>query len=482
MEVVNNFFRTNRRHKIGLIILSGSLVFFSLWRLPYSPATWFDEGINIGIAKSLIQDGVYSLKIGPGQFVAERPFLITTNYPVLIPVAVSLKIFGISLTAARVPQVLFLWLFCLLAYLLVKKIYSPEAALLSLALIVTFSPFYGNGKAVLGEVPGLAYLLGGLLLLSGEFKTKKFFAAGLLFGLSAATKPFFLIVLPALLIGEIFNYAKTRALFWKRSFTLLAGLIIPLVLWLTTIISPFSLAEFGKTVGYYSNSYAGSNFLELVVLNARRFFTERTPIHFLLLLSVGLAGFVHAFKKNRFTEIEVILSTIIIITLAWYLKTPGWYRYFFPAHLLLLLFFPGALLAATLRRLAITVVVCLIIVQFGYLLTRRHDPLYNSDSAVRFSETVLSATSPTDTIFVINSPSAVFLLDGRPARQFLQINPKLFFGKNSLQDEQGSWYPYVVTSGVLENSSILHADEILAKQYSPVITVDKYLLYKKRTP
>lgn len=81
------------------------------WNIAESPATWFDEGINMGIAKSLVQNGVYSLQVGPDSFVSERPFLITTNYPVLLPVAGALWLFDNSLLSARLPMVIFLFAF-----------------------------------------------------------------------------------------------------------------------------------------------------------------------------------------------------------------------------------------------------------------------------------------------------------------------------------------------------------------------------------
>src|SRR3989338_722440 len=215
------------RDNFILFFLFLILIVFGAWQLPKSPATWFDEGINLGIAKSLIQDGVYSLKIGPDEFVESRQFLITSTYPVLLPVALSIKLFGFNLAAARAPMVLFLIAFALAAYFLVKKLYSKEAAIMSVALIVSFTPFYGNGKAVLGEIPGLFYFLCALLLLPPEFNVKKLFFAGLFTGLSAATKPFFLIVPAAIFVGEIFYYRKSGELL-KRFTYLAAGGVLPM--------------------------------------------------------------------------------------------------------------------------------------------------------------------------------------------------------------------------------------------------------------
>ncbi len=484
-----------------LFVLAGLLFLFGLWHLPHSPATWFDEGINLGIVKSLINNGVYSLEIGPGDFVKERQFLITNNYPVLLPVALSLKLFGFNLIAARLPMVLFLLLFSLTAYLLVKKLYSKEAAIMSLALIISFIPFYGNGKNVLGEVPALFYLLCGLLLLSSNFNWKpgsensvgeaeprssristswkRLFLAGIFFGLSAATKPFFLIILPAIFIGEFFGHRKSGIKFWQRILIISAGLLPPLIIWLFTILPKFSLSEISAAVNYYSNSYAATNFGSLIISNFLRFFQETTPLHFLLLLAVVLL--VAALKQKKggsLREEEIILLAFIFINILWYLKTPGWYRYFFPSHLLLFLLFPASLKHLFNRKTAIAVVVGLFLVQGAHLITQRNESLYNSDEAAVFSQWIMGQTESNSKILTINSPSIAFLLNDRQIYQYLQVNPLLFFGKNTLMQEN-ELYPYVVTKGSLVGININDLEKILDSNYEIATQVGHYVLYKK---
>ncbi len=106
-------------HYGAVFLLFALLTFASTWQLAASPATWFDEGINLGIVDSTLHHGVYSLETAPGEFVAERQFLITTNYPVLVPVALSVIYFGHTLPAARAPMAIFLILFALTAYFVV---------------------------------------------------------------------------------------------------------------------------------------------------------------------------------------------------------------------------------------------------------------------------------------------------------------------------------------------------------------------------
>src|SRR3989344_555415 len=176
------------RYKITLLIITAIFVYMVFYGFPDSPAPWFDEGINLGIAKSLVTRGVFSLEIAPNEFIKERSLLITTNYPLLLWIALSFKIFGIGLWQAKVVMFIFLFIFAYLFYSLCAKYYGARNSLMSLALLVTFLPLYGNGKSALGEIPGLTYFLGGLLFWESE-KKWRIFTAGLLFGLAAATKP-----------------------------------------------------------------------------------------------------------------------------------------------------------------------------------------------------------------------------------------------------------------------------------------------------
>lgn len=427
-----------RRDNLVLIFLFIIVILFGAWRISYSPATWFDEGVNLGIAKSLINSGVLSLEIGPGEFVETRQFLITSNYPVLLPVALSLKLFGFNLAVARAPMVLFLFGFALAAYFFVKKLYSKEAAIMSAALIASFTPFYGNGKAVLGEIPGLFYFLCALLLLAPEFNFKKLFFAGFFVGLSASTKPFFLIVPIAILIGEIV-YQKNA----KRILALFLGGAPPIAFWLYTILPNFSLASIASAVNYYSNSYASAEFGGLIYTNFLRFFTESTPAYFLALFA---AVFAFMFWKKKIGDsikmAEFILAIFILLTLAFYLKTPGWYRYFFPAHMILFLMFPAALISFGWKTVATGAIAMLAAFQLAFTISQRNTALYYSDEAERASKYVVETTSPKDKILIINGPSVAFLMSGRQVYQYLQINPVLYFGKNDVEN-----YDYVAVYG-----------------------------------
>lgn len=476
---IKNWFLVDWRYNLIFIFILIMFVFLGSWRLPYSPATWFDEGINLGIVKSLIKTGMYTLPVGPDSFVSERPFLITTNYPVLIPVAVFIKLFGFSLTAARLPMVIFLALFLAVAYKLVRRLGAKEFAMAGLALIVSFAPFYGNGKAVLGEVPGLFYFLAGLLVLPQEYKLKKIFLAGILFGLSATTKPFFLILIPAVVLGEIYGYWKNKKELLYRLICLGAGLVLPLLIWLKIILPDLSFSELASIVSYYSNSYASQEFGSLVLSNILRFFTEKTPLHFFLLfIAITVAGLIRLKKKEKLKEVEIILYVFVLINLFWYFKTPGWYRYFFSAHLLILILAPYSLNYLINRKTVLFLATILFIIQSTYLITKKSDPLYYSDGAVKIANYLQKNSGVEDSLLLVNVPSLGFLVEDRPVYQYLQINPILYFGDKTVKDNQGNFYDYIITSGGLDGVDIKDLPEILKTKYKIENQFGSYMLYQ----
>ena len=158
------------------------------------------------------------------------------------------------MTKVRLPSAVYLFLFALFAYIATRKWYGDNAAIATLALIVSFLPFYGNGKSALGEVAGLFFLLAGLLFLENN-NLKKIFLSGLFLGLSVATKPFFLLVLPALFTGEIYRFFAQEKRKLPEYFYLGLGLFIPILIWFWTINPHLNFSNVTTAFQYYSNSY-----------------------------------------------------------------------------------------------------------------------------------------------------------------------------------------------------------------------------------
>jgi len=406
----------------SIIVFIGSIA----WGFPDSPSPWFDEGVNLGIAKTFVEDGVYSLRTSPGNFVQERGLMISTNYPLLFPLATSFKLFGVGLAQAKVVMIIFLILFLIVAFNLIKKQSNRLTAISTMALIVVFLPFYGNGlSGGIGEVTGLLFFLLAISQLNTKIP-KRQFLAGILFGLCASTKVFYLVVLGALLVSEFVFAVKERSIPLKRWIAMGLGILIPLSIWIKTLIPNFtSLRQFDLVKKYYANPYQVEN---TFVENVFRFVTESTPIHFLVLAVPVFIYLYKIYKKNNdFSRQAVLIITFIILNLLYYLKTPGWYRYFFPSHLLLLTLFPLAVvsLSKNIKKkwlvlfFPIITISSLVFIQSFHFISGRNTRLYYNPVPRQFIEHLSSVVSVEDTLHFIDQPVLWFLYEGKSSSQYL---------------------------------------------------------------
>ncbi len=475
-----------QRHLRGLLLLASVVLFFGIVfsGFPDRPGPWFDEGVNLGIAKTFTEDGVFSLRLGPGEYVRERGLMISTNYPVLIPISLMFHMFGVGLAQAKIVMILFLIGFLVVAYQLVRSRASSLVASLSILLVVTFLPFYGNGLGGgLGEVPGLFFLLLGLLLFEHKKPTYLFFA-GLSFGLCASTKVFYLVVLAALGVSEIWGAIRERHLPWKRWLILLAGIVPPLILWLRTLIPELSIEGIRQTLSYYNNPY---NITIEPANNLIKFFTESTPIHFTLCLIAFIFYLYSRHRSSRLNRADIIIATFIILNIAWFLRTPGWYRYFFPAHLLVLVLLASSvwdvLKNLTSQRKALYGVTLLSIilasVQAGHLLGEYNSRLYYNPEPRRFAIDLIQEKKVDADIFVIDQPEFWFLLDDQGVGQYMQMNPYIAFGRSVF--ENTSSLPKFLVSGDPARNQYLsaHLNE-LEEYYVLKETRDQYYVFEKK--
>lgn len=109
------------------------LVGFASFKQPYWPATWIDEGFVMAGAKALVVDGQYAMRSAEEWRTLDQP-LIANGPGVVLPVALSMRLFGVGLWQARVPAALFMVAFGLLVYLVACKLSGPAGGLAALAI------------------------------------------------------------------------------------------------------------------------------------------------------------------------------------------------------------------------------------------------------------------------------------------------------------------------------------------------------------
>ncbi len=175
------------------VILIVIVIFLAIYNLEYFPATWFDEGIHLLVAKKLALDGKY--RFGPA-----------VGPTVFYSIATAFRIAGVGLLSARIVMIGYLLLCVIAFYALTHYLGGWKVATVGTLLFIS-SPGINLlrwGRQVLGEVPASMFLLTGTLvwfkaLEKDERNNRKahLILAGILLGLAMITKNHFLLLLPA---------------------------------------------------------------------------------------------------------------------------------------------------------------------------------------------------------------------------------------------------------------------------------------------
>lgn len=458
-----------------LIILLVIAAAIALGNFTSNPGFWFDEGIIAGVSKSLVEDGIYGTKIAPDNFETQN-FWITTNYPVTLPLAVVLKIFGIGVWQARLVPFVYLILFIAVVYLLIKRLYGDSSAFWSTLLLITFAPLYGNGKAVLGEVPGLFWYIFSLFLFANFADTKKIyilFFSVLSAGLAITTKPFYALLIPGLAFLFI-KSVKNKYIHGKEVALTIFALCVPFVLWLVLTIGWTGISNLTETISYFTNSYAADSFIPTVRTNIWRFFSESTPLHFLFLSSIIILA---AWRSRRAGTLTADIAKAILLfgllAWLWYLKTPGWYRYFFSIHLLAIVFFVPAL-RFLFGRLSKVILLLLFLVQASHLLLNYNT--FSSRHAINAAN-FLNINVPAEaSILVVSHPEVTYLLKHKNVSQFIYINKRLSIGTDYIVNKN---LDYIITADS-ETDFLNKNAEILESSYYNENIFGHYIFFKKK--
>lgn len=343
--------RTNAKIVLFMALML-AVSYFAFENLTETPPIWYDEGIYTQTAQNAFDfGGSPRVQVAPGVF--ESAWNSNGGFPFIYPVAASYELLGDSVRSGRIMMALFLIALCAALFFFMKRLYGAPAALASLLLLSTFPVLYGTGKSVLGEVPGLLYLTLFLALLMG-FERRAFRASlpyvllcGLMLGLTAVTKPLFLLAPAAVAVVALIN---VRRIAWRWDWVLAGsvGALLPVAFhaWVHLLDAPLS-----TLVQFYANPYALEHVGATVGENLVRLVTEASPLHCTLLFLLWAGRLLWcAYRRIAVSLAEQAAFALALLVLASYLRTAGWYRYFFVADVLSLAFLPISLI--TLRDMA----------------------------------------------------------------------------------------------------------------------------------
>ena len=461
------------------VLILAITVFLSFWCFQTNPASWFDEGIYLQMAKNITSSGVWGVQTAPGVFTDYA--LISVGYPVFLPAVAAFKIFGANIAVLRFVAILFLLGFVLVFYFLSRKLYGAKLALFSTLLLATFSPLYGIGKNFLGEVPGLFFFVAGLLLLAfSEKAVRKSYPliifSGFFLGMAASAKPIFLLILPALAVAFLLNWRKYLLIKEGLAFTaaLGSGVFLALAAWVFTQFGGETSLE--RVWAHYSNPYYVSDFTPVILSNLKRFFTESTPFHLLVLFLVSVWFFTKRFRKGEEMAVsEIAAWAFASLVLLAYFRTAGWYKNFFPGHVLFFLFLaPGIesfLESFSLKKFLGAVIFLAVVIQ---LIPLWQENSWCREDAPTAFEPYLKTIPADKSVFFLTVPQIAARFDGANFYQYLKMSDYLKMGEENLERMRRGEFDFIFApQGVLEELSKIPAC------YEFQNNISKILIYQK---
>jgi 4-amino-4-deoxy-L-arabinose transferase-like glycosyltransferase len=216
-------------------LIWAAVLFCSFYNLSNYPTIWWDEGIFSRTAANLVQHGRYAFTIQSPDTLKDFDFRISAGPTVILPVALSYRLFGISVWSGRLVAGLYLTLAFILLYLSARLLLPRGPSLLAVLLSLVSTGILYWGRTVIGDVPALACFLGGVYCLIKGLQEERpglFFWAGLCFGLAVDAKEFYGFTMLPALAALIWEYRRRRPQLVKAATLFLVGGFLPLAAYL----------------------------------------------------------------------------------------------------------------------------------------------------------------------------------------------------------------------------------------------------------
>ena len=334
----------SRVDTIGLILLLLIGAFLLLYHLDQYPAPWYDEGSHLHVAKNFALNGVYADFSSEGN----RPFgpAVGVGPTVLLPIALLFKVAGVSIPLARMVIVVYGVLALAGLYFLTARLVNPRAALVALALVL-LSPaidFVYNARTVLGEIPGLFFIITGLWLWlkPGKHSIQNLLLVGLMMGLACITKnQYALFILPSLLLAWFADLLWYKRRSWM--YFVIPGIVAGVLFFAWTFIVILLLGQtggsFSQNLADLRSASAGAFFLfkPSAIESALRFLVDGA-LYGGLAIPVLIYGLVISLRRDEQGQQFGTIMIFIILGLGLFVSSLAWPRYAFAPVALLGIF------------------------------------------------------------------------------------------------------------------------------------------------
>jgi hypothetical protein len=337
--------------------------------------------------------------------------------------------------------------------------------------VVTFAPLYGHGKNVLGEVPGIFWLVISAILGLAALKKLKSWQqnifvvfAGCALGLSIATKPIYILAALACIAGGIafvlYEWYRVRQLNCSNAaryaLCILLGSVPPISGWFIHQFGHQSIAR--AVIEHYANPHH-NELGSAIISNLILFVTEIQPMHTAFFVGIWTIGLlILVVNKKTISLIEFIAWFLSIGTILAFLRTAGYYRYFFSAQFIALIFaalsfdrlsyyfFQTGKLNFIKLGYCIKYVVPILIIgaQMYYLMSHSWIQAYKDSTRSAELNSWAQQIPQDSTVFLHQTPEVATFLGDRDYYQYMKITPALIVGADSGVNTQRGDVDYLV--------------------------------------
>lgn len=334
------------RRLAGTLVLPAVMVaagaFLLFYNLPVNPRPWHDEGAALTVAKTLVEDGYYGVRTSEG-YQTFGP-VQSVGPTVLLPIALTFRLFGVGLLAGRVVAAAFALGTLVLFYLAARRLFGRRAAWLGTVLMVS-SPtvnFIHWGRQALGEIPAFGFLLAGWLVWSGGACGKprvRHLLAGLLWGAAIVTKSHYLItILGTAALLALLDLLHYRTGAWRGLLVAAVAALACVAAWWGWQMLYFGMPTFRENAAKLAELGARtSGFSPTTSLDALRSIVGASgPLYYFWFLP----GFVYACliavgKQDGDLSLHFLIIFVILVLSYYLLISNPWSHYALPAFAIL---------------------------------------------------------------------------------------------------------------------------------------------------
>lgn len=241
---------------IPSLIVAAALVFPRLGAYPW-PAP--DEVHHLVVARNLATLGAYASGHPDAELLPFDTY-DSVGPPVILPVALAFRLWGVNLAAGRAVMAAYFMAFCVVLFALLKPAMGAGGAAIAVFFMTcSFGSVY-LGRTLYGEAPGLTWMGVGLLAWRRAMKTPAGIgwglAAGIAFGLAVLCKSILVLSAFAFLGALIYDRLTFRRIRLAHVLAPAAGVVLVMgAWWLVQTFSRHDVANAaGGTLGIYKHN------------------------------------------------------------------------------------------------------------------------------------------------------------------------------------------------------------------------------------